>query len=102
MVACRYGAFLNVGDDHWAGVNHFVYAYPFIRDVCDIVDLTLSEAGQKAQFETHLQKCLSADSITHEDAHLIHAYLEWGWSIQLTVTDGDCGAHVMALHKDLS
>ena len=72
------------------------------KDVCDIVDLTLNESGHKAQFEAHLEKCLSADSITHQDAHLIAAYVGWGWSLQMTVSDGDCGPNVMTIHKDLS
>lgn len=65
------------------------------------IDLTLGEEQQKAAFESHMHQCLSAESVSFQDAQLISSYIEWGWATQLTVTTGDCGVHVMAIHKHL-
>ena len=100
VIACLCG---NRGDiDHtsWATVNHFVHAYPLNANV-GVVDLTLSGEAHKAKFDDYLSMCLSADSVSFADAKLISSYLDWGWALQLTVEDGDCGINVMAIHKTL-
>ena len=65
------------------------------------IDLTLGEEEQKAAFESHMHQCLSAESVSFQDAQLISSYIEWGWATRLTVTNGDCGVNVMAIHKNL-
>jgi hypothetical protein len=101
VVACTCGKPGGFDQVSWATVNHFVHAYPLNETVEGVVDLNLADDEHKAKFEDHLNACLAADSVTNADATLISSYLDWGWALQLTVEDGDCGINVMAIHKAL-
>ena len=100
VIACRAGS-SSVASNSWGTVNHFVHGFPLRAGVggCD-VDVSLSDEDRQSTIEHHLDKCLSAESITFNDGILIATYFDWGWGVRLTVETGDCGVHVMVIHRN--
>ena len=92
VIACRCGEYHEVIDSV-DRANHFVYALPMTETTDE------GHSFSEADFQNHISLCLQAVNCSDQEAILISSYLEWGYAVQLTRSDGDCAIDVIAIHK---
>ena len=90
VVACRCG-YYESGDESWDKVNHFVHALPMAN--VTVASAGLSLADFKAAHAMSMEDCSS------EEADLVSKYLDRGYAVQLTVSDGNCACDTIAIHE---